>query len=118
MAISARAESGLAAHTSVRQSRTDFELDTVGDLSRSACKDFHPVLRSGSDQSMAPDRTILRGRDLPRNDEASLWKDCLYWFFCSLTASSGSSSAFCQLELGLYSFIALATTAVFLPRSF
>jgi hypothetical protein len=41
-----------------------------------------------------------------------------YWFFCSLTACAFSSSAFCQLALGLYSFIDLAATSVFLPRSF
>ena len=38
--------------------------------------------------------------------------------FCSAAVSSCSSSAFCQLELGLYSFRALARTSVFLPRSF
>jgi len=42
----------------------------------------------------------------------------VYLFCCSPADSSCSSSPFCQLELGLYSFIALARTSVFLPRSF
>lgn len=36
----------------------------------------------------------------------------------SFAASSCGSSAFCQPEPGSYSFIAFATTSVFLPRSF
>jgi hypothetical protein len=56
---------------------------------------------------------------LKRNEEGvSASGNWLYWFFCSLTACAFSSSAFCQLALGLYSFIDLATTSVFLPRSF
>ena len=42
-----------------------------------------------------------------------------FYLLCGSPAvSSDSSSAFCQLELGLYSFMALARTSVFLPRSF
>src|ERR1017187_5843423 len=127
MATSVRAESDLAADTTVRQSGTDFELDNVCRPAPQRLQGvpFGPSFRLGPMNGIthargnrAPGRTISRGRDLPRKDEASLRKDCLYWFFCSLTASSGSSSAFCQLELGLYSFIALAATSVFLPRSF
>jgi hypothetical protein len=41
-----------------------------------------------------------------------------YLVFGSPAVSSCCSSAFCQLESGLYSFMALARTPVFLPRSF
>jgi hypothetical protein len=44
--------------------------------------------------------------------------NAFYLLCCSPAVSSDSSSAFCQLELGLYSFMALARTSVFLPRSF
>ena len=59
-------------------------------------------------------------RVLIRNEEASQVRAAIgfYWFFCSVTGCVFSSSAFCQLALGLYSFIDLATTSVFLPRSF
>jgi hypothetical protein len=40
-----------------------------------------------------------------------------YLGFCSLAVSC-CSSAFCQLESGLYSFIAFPRMAVFFPRSF
>lgn len=64
--------------------------------------------------SLAADSAVLK-----RNEEGvSASGNWLYWFFCSLTACAFSSSAFCQLALGLYSFIDLATTSVFLPRSF
>ena len=43
--------------------------------------------------------------------------NAFYLVFCSLALAS-CSSAFCQLESALYSFIALARTSVFLPRSF
>ncbi len=45
-------------------------------------------------------------------------QNAVYLVFCSAAVSSCRSSAFCQVELGLYSFIALARTSVFLPRSF
>ncbi len=41
-----------------------------------------------------------------------------YLVFGSPAVSSCCSPAFCQLESGLYSFMALARTPVFLPRSF
>ena len=41
-----------------------------------------------------------------------------YLVFCSPAVSTCFASAFCQLELALYSFIALAKASVFLPRSF
>jgi len=41
-----------------------------------------------------------------------------FYLLWSPVVSSCCSSAFCQLELGLYSFIALARASVFLPRSF
>jgi hypothetical protein len=50
MAISASAESYPSAYTTVRQSGTDSNSITFVDPPRSACKDFHSVLRSGSDQ--------------------------------------------------------------------
>ena len=53
-----------------------------------------------------------------KNQESARAVIGVYWFSFSLTAGAFSSSAFCQLALGLYSFIDLATTAVFLPRSF
>jgi hypothetical protein len=43
---------------------------------------------------------------------------CLLLGFLHAASSSCCSSAFCQLELGLYSFIALARPSVLLPRSF
>jgi hypothetical protein len=42
----------------------------------------------------------------------------LYLVFYSPEVFSCWSSSFCQLELGLYSFMALARTSVCLPRSF
>ena len=39
-------------------------------------------------------------------------------YFCAVEVSSVSTSDFCQLALGLYSFIALAIFPVFFPRSF
>jgi hypothetical protein len=41
-----------------------------------------------------------------------------YLVFCPPAVSSCCSSAFCQLELVLYSFSDLARASVFLPRSF
>ena len=50
------------------------------------------------------------------------WSECsdrmLYSIPCSPAVSSCCISAFCQLESGLYFFIALARTSVLLPRSF
>ncbi len=45
-------------------------------------------------------------------------KNAFYLVFRSPAVSCCCSSDFCQLELGLYSFMALARTSVFLPRSF
>jgi hypothetical protein len=45
-------------------------------------------------------------------------QNAVYLVFCSPAVCSCCSSAFCQLELELYSFMALARTSVFLPRSF
>ena len=69
------------------------------------------------DALRADNRYAVRGRvatyklRVPRQNAFQL-------VFCSAVVSSWSSSAFCQLELGLYSFRALARTSVFLPRSF
>ena len=45
-------------------------------------------------------------------------QNACYLVFCSPAVSSCCSSVFCQLELGLYSCMALARTSVFLLRSF
>ena len=49
---------------------------------------------------------------------ASAATESSYLVCWSPAVSSCSSSAFCHLESGLYSFIALARASVFLPRSF
>ena len=70
-------------------------------------------------------RLMRRGRVIdnllkPSGDlqAASAATESLYLAFWSSVVSSCTSSAFCQLEFGLYSFMALARASVFLPRSF
>src|SRR5271157_410835 len=78
----------------------------------SACRES-PVRNSGnsfSERPATPERFATAPLCSP--PESS------YLVFCSPAVSSCWSSAFCQLELGLYSFMALARTSVFLPRSF
>ncbi len=60
--------------------------------------------------------TLLKASDDLRG--AGVVTEFLYLVFCASAVSSCSSSAFCQLEFGLYSFMALARATVFLPRSF